>query len=75
MYSLRTLSDDAVRVWVDGDLVIDRWAPHEPQVDYASLSAGRHEVRVRYYQLAGWSELRGDVIRGSSRSIGSAGPH
>ena len=73
-YSLRTISDDAIRVWVDGDLVIDHWAPHESQVDYAPLLPGLHEVRVRYYQLGGWSELRAEVIRGSSRSIGSAGP-
>ena len=74
-YSLRTISDDGVRVWVDGRLVVDHWSPHESQVDYAPLSPGSHEVRVRYYQLSGRSELRVDVIRGSSRSVGSAGPH
>jgi parallel beta-helix repeat protein len=74
-YSLRTISDDAVRVWIDGRLLIDHWTPHESQVDYARLSSGEHEIRVRYYQLEGWSELRVDVIMGSSRSIGSAGPH
>src|ERR1035437_9125360 len=26
-YTLRTISDDAVRVWVDGKLVIDAWKP------------------------------------------------
>src|SRR5207237_8900554 len=28
-YSLRTISDDAVRVWIDGTLAIDDWTPHE----------------------------------------------
>jgi parallel beta-helix repeat protein len=74
-YSLRTISDDGVRVWVDGKLVVDRFDPHGSEVDYAPLGSGRHDVRVRYYQLGGWSELRVDVVRGSARSKGSAGPH
>jgi len=74
-YSLRTISDDAVRVWVDGELAIDRWEPHGSTVDYAPLTPGSHRIRLRYYQLGGWSELAVDVVRGSARSPGSAGPH
>ncbi|HEY3219218.1 MAG TPA: NosD domain-containing protein [Gemmatimonadales bacterium] len=74
-YSLRTISDDAVRVWVDSALVIDNWTPHESQVDYAPLSAGTHDVRVEYKQVEGWVELRVDIIRGLARSVGSPGPH
>ena len=74
-YSVRTISDDAVRVWVDGALVIDAWTPHESQVDHASLPAGKHDLRVEYRQVDGWVELRVDIIRGSARSAGSPGPH
>lgn len=74
-YSLRTISDDAVRVWVDGRLVIDRAAPGGSELHYAALAGGRHEVRVAFYQLGGWTELRVDVVRGTGRSTGSAGPH
>lgn len=74
-YSLRAISDDGVRVWVDGRLVIDRFDPHGSEVDYAPLAPGRHEIRVEYFQLTGWYELRVDVVRGSARSTGSAGPH
>lgn len=74
-YSLRTISDDGVRVWVDGELVIDRFDPHGSEVDYAPLTPGSHELRVQYYQLEGWSEIRVDVVRGSGRSRGSPGPH
>lgn len=74
-YSVRTISDDAVRVWIDGALAIDNWTPHESQVDYAPLSGGKHELRVEYRQLDGWVELRVDIIRGSNRSTGSPGPH
>jgi nitrous oxidase accessory protein NosD len=74
-YSVRTISDDAVRVWVDGVLAIDNWTPHESQVDYAPLPAGKHDLRVAYRQVDGWVELRADIMRGSSRSAGSPGPH
>jgi len=75
VYSLRAITDGGVRVWVDGELAIDHWAPHGAEVDYAPITAGTHELRVRYYQLEGWSEVRVDVVRGSARSRGSPGPH
>lgn len=74
-YSVRTISDDAVRVWLDDTVVIDNWAPHESAVDYAPLSGGKHDLRVEYRQVDGWVELRVDIIRGSNRSTGSPGPH
>ena len=74
-YTLRTISDDGVRVWVDGRLAIDAWVPHESRVDAVALGAGRHELRVEYYQLTGWTELRLDIVRGRVRSEGSPGPH
>jgi hypothetical protein len=74
-HTLRTISDDGVRVWVDGALVIDRWNHHESTVDHAALTPGRHEVRVQYFQADGWSELRVYFVRGRERSKGSAGPH
>ena len=75
-YALRVISDDAVRIWVDGELVIDRWDPHGSEVDYAAIGGGRHDVRVRYFQADGWTELRLDFLRGAPPSSrGSPGPH
>jgi parallel beta-helix repeat protein len=74
-WTLRTISDDAVRVRVDGALVIDNWTPHESAVDNAALEGGRHEIMVQHYQVDGWTELRLDIVRGSQRSTGSPGPH
>ncbi len=75
-HTLRTLSDDAVRVWVDGTLVIDHWAPHETAPSYALLRGGRREVRVAYLQVEGWTELRLDFLRGRvGQGMGSPGPH
>ncbi len=74
-YTLRTISDDAVRVWVDSALVIDNWKPHESALDFAPLTGGRHDIRVQYYQSDGWYELRVDIVRGRDRSPGSPGAH
>lgn len=62
-WQLLAISDDGVRVWVDEQLVIDAWAPHESRVDRARIEPGRHSVRVEYYQVDGWTELRVDVVR------------
>lgn len=74
-YTLRTISDDGIRVWVDGVLVIDNWTPHESALDFATLQGGRHTIRVQYYQADGWYELRLDIVRGRDRSPGSPGAH
>ena len=74
-YTLRTIRDDAVRVWVDERLAIDHWTPHESMVDAAPLTGGRHKLRVAYYQVDGWTELRVDIVRGVERSTGSPGPY
>jgi hypothetical protein len=74
-YTVRTISDDAVRVWVDDQLVIDAWSPHESRVDHAPLTAGRHTLRVNYLNVGGWYELRLEIMRGSHGSAGSPGPH
>ena len=63
-YLLRTISDDAIRVWVDDKLVIDNWKPHESMIDTAPISSGQHKLRVEYYQVGGWVELRVDVVQG-----------
>ena len=73
MYTLRTISDDGVRVWVDGKLLIDAWTPHESRLDFATLHGGRHTLSVQYFQLGGWGELRVDVVRGVDRSPGTPG--
>jgi parallel beta-helix repeat protein len=74
-YSIRTISDDAVRVWVDGKLAIDDWVPHESVVDHAAITGGRHQLQVQYYQVDGWTELRLEIVRGVETSTGSPGPH
>jgi hypothetical protein len=74
-HSLRIISDDAARVWVDGVVVAERREPGGSELMYAPIAPGRRNVRVAFYQIGGWTELRVEVVRGASRSVGSAGPH
>ena len=75
VFTLQTISDDAVRVWIDGRLVIDHWTPHESAVDVAPIGPGKHAIRVLHYQVDGWTELRVDIDRGTVRASASPGPH
>lgn len=59
-YRFTTETDDGVRLWVDGNLLIDRWyemarAKHTRETD---LWEGYHAVRVEYFQAAGDSYIR-----------------
>lgn len=74
-YTIRTISDDGVRVWVDGRLLLDNWTLHGSEPDYAPLTRGTHEIKVQYFQIEGWAELRLDILRGIQWSPGSPGPH
>lgn len=62
-YLLRVISDDGVRVWVDGRLVIDHWDVHGSEIDTARISGGAHTLRVEYFEATGWAELRLDFAR------------
>ncbi|WP_372444839.1 alpha-L-fucosidase [Streptomyces coffeae] len=60
-YTLTTVSDDTVRVWIDGRLVIDSATPHEPRVDKATvaLRAGhRHTLRIDYTERTGEAHMK-----------------
>ncbi len=62
-YRIRSISDDGVQVFFDGAKVIDNWAPHESAIDTASVGGGTHRLKVRYYQVDGWTELRLEILR------------
>jgi hypothetical protein len=53
-YRFTTYSDDGVRLWVDGQLLIDSWRPMR---GYRSatvrLSEGTHDVRMEYFERTG----------------------
>ncbi len=51
-YRFTATSDDGIRVYVDGELLIDQWNDHPPTTFSASksLSSGHHLLKVEYYE-------------------------
>jgi hypothetical protein len=64
-YTLRTISDDGIRVYVDDRMVLEDWTVHESKVLEAPLGAGKHRIRVEYFQGDGWTELRAEIVKAS----------
>jgi hypothetical protein len=59
-YEFRVTSDDGVRLWVDGTLVIDKWIDQPARTYTASkhMTAGTHTVRVEFYENGGLAVLK-----------------
>jgi nitrous oxidase accessory protein NosD len=57
-YELVMITDDGIRVWVDGTLVLERWDIHGSTVDRVRLTGGRHRIRLEYFEVTGWAELK-----------------
>jgi hypothetical protein len=59
-YSFGVFADDGVRLWVDGELLVDQW--HDGRGDYHSLytylTTGYHDVKIEYYENTGDAEIR-----------------
>ena len=62
-YTLRTISDDGIRVWMDDERIIDRWTPHESALDSVLITGGKRRFKVHYFEIGGFAELRFDILR------------
>ncbi len=60
-YTATVISDDGVRLWADGVLLLDEWESHESKVSRVPLKSGRHLLQVQYYEVDGFAELRFDI--------------
>ncbi|HEY1187346.1 MAG TPA: PA14 domain-containing protein, partial [Gemmata sp.] len=56
-YVFKTVSDDGVRLWIDGNLVIDDWTDHGPTADASAPIAmtpdEKHDIVMEYYEDGG----------------------
>ena len=74
-----TVTDDGVRLWLDGKLIINNWTSHDVTTDRASamLEAGKsYDVKLEYFQGGGgavcrlaWIPPLPEEPTGSSRSV------
>lgn len=61
VYDFLTVSDDGVRLWVNGVLIIDNWTDHAPTEDRGSiaLAAGqRYDIIMEMYDSGGGAVAR-----------------
>lgn len=60
-YTLHVTTDDGVRLWVDGRLVVDAWIAKSSTTLTANVSllaGAAHQLRVEYFELAGQASAR-----------------
>ena len=58
-YRFTADADDGVRVWLDGQLIIDEWHGADNRVYSVSrVLTGNHKLRVEYYEASGSASLR-----------------
>jgi large repetitive protein len=61
-YRFQTVSDDGVRLWVNGVQVINNWTDHGPTTNTSgsvNLVAGqRYSIRLEYYERGGGAVIR-----------------
>ena len=65
-YTFTATTDDGVRIWVDGNPVIDNWQDQtETTVTGATtLSAGTHQVKVEYYEKTNLASAHVSWVQG-----------
>jgi hypothetical protein len=63
VYRVDATMDDGLRVYVDGNLVLDQWADAAVRNASANvtLNAGEHDLRVEYYERAGGAIARVNI--------------
>jgi mannan endo-1,4-beta-mannosidase len=60
-YNIYSASDDGIRVWVDGKLIIDSWVKQSgtERVGSIPLEAGRlYDIKIEYYENDGDARIR-----------------
>jgi uncharacterized protein YgiM (DUF1202 family) len=81
-WKFRVGADDAVRMWIDATLIVDKWqttnAFNVYEVDLYELTAGNHDLKVEYFEATGlagaqvsWSQPGGT---GAGAALAAAAP-
>jgi hypothetical protein len=81
-YRFNATMDDAMRVWIDGNLIIDSWTDSQEHTMSRDvyMTQGDHDMRVDYYEAGGvavakfnWQQIGGPSGGGSGGSGGGSG--
>lgn len=58
VYKLRITSDDGVRLYLDGKLLIDHWDIHVPAMDEVEVTLGKeHLIEIEHFDAGGLATL------------------
>src|SRR5262249_7930466 len=61
-YRFQTSSDDGVRLWVNGQLLINNWTNHAPTTSTSAavaLTAGqKYDIRLEYFENTGGAVMK-----------------
>ena len=59
-YTFETESDDGVRLFIDGDAIIDKWIDQGSTLHSATvaLTEGDHEIKLEYYERGGGANVK-----------------
>lgn len=69
VYEFFVTWDDAVRIYVDGKLVLDQWDPSKYSFDEAPNKkvrlplGGKHKIRVEHVELGGFATLALQIVK------------
>ena len=83
-YRFNATMDDAMRVWIDGNLIIDSWTDSQEHTVSRDLymSQGDHDIRVDYYEAGGvaiakfwWEQIGGSGGSGGGTGGGAYYPN
>lgn len=77
-WTVSTVANDGIRVWIDEVPVIDDWKRNEGSLQRATLPlrAGWHRVRIEYFEYRRFAGLTFDVRKaGAARSLPASALH
>ncbi|MBN1401991.1 MAG: hypothetical protein JXA74_14210 [Anaerolineae bacterium] len=59
-YRFYAFTDDGVRLWIDGTLIIDQWRDQSPTLAHGDhyVRAGEHDLQIEYYDATHNAEIR-----------------
>jgi beta-glucosidase len=81
IYKISVTTDDGVRLWIDGKLLVDSWYDRGTTSDLVTmrLEAGRqYDLRVEYYEDQGWAyanlgwDVKADIDKNLQAAVDSA---
>ena len=60
-YTFSTNSDDGIRLWVNGQLIIDDWTYHGPTIDTGSIvleQGKKYDIKLEFFQGGGGATVQ-----------------